>query len=66
MNAVFANEYYGQLVGFTIKKFRIERDEFGSSFPVFIMERNGDKVKVSLSSDEEGNDGGFAFIEGAE
>ena len=63
MNAVFANEYYGQLVGFTIKKFYIERDEFGSNFPVFIMKKGGDTLKVSLSSDEEGNDGGFAFIE---
>lgn len=66
MNAVFANEYYGQLVGFTIKKFYIERDEFGSHFPVFIMEKDGDTLKVSLSSDEEGNDGGFAFIEQGE
>ncbi|MDA0900496.1 MAG: hypothetical protein O3B35_05650 [Proteobacteria bacterium] len=51
---------------FTEDKIKIIERVNISSFPVFIMERNGEKVKVSLSSDEEGNDGGFAFIEGAE
>ena len=67
-------KYYAQLVGYTIVDFNFERDEYGDGgeepFPVFTLQLQGaalpvgdNKVKVSLSMDEEGNGGGFAFIE---
>ena len=65
----WAKAYYGQLVGCTIKEFRIENDSeidegFDSQFPVFILERKGYRdCKVSVSQDEEGNGSGFLFIE---
>jgi hypothetical protein len=60
--------YYAQLVGFKIVDFKFEHDEdsYGGDapFPVFTLERDdGVRVIMSLSSDEEGNGGGFAFIE---
>jgi|TARA_R110002167_G_scaffold132251_2_gene316416 hypothetical protein len=66
--------YYAQLVGFKIVNFKFDQDEDadedsyggGSPFPVFTLERDdGVRVILSLSSDEEGNGGGFAFIEEA-
>lgn len=61
----FYEKYYGQLVGFTVTAVSFEEDEFGGDpFPVLhIQHHNGDKLKFILSSDEEGNSAGFAFIE---
>jgi hypothetical protein len=70
-------KYYAQLVGYTIVDFNFERldglinqpriDEYGDGgeepFPVFTLQLGDHKVKVTLSMDEEGNGGGFAFIE---
>jgi hypothetical protein len=58
--------YYSQLIGYKITAFHFEIDEFGSDpFPVFtIQNADGHLVDITLSSDEEGNGGGFAFIEG--
>ena len=60
-------KYYAQLVGYTIVDFNFERDEYGDGgeepFPVFTLQLGDHKVKMSLSMDEEGNGGGFAFIE---
>lgn len=59
-------KYYSQLVGCTITDFHFEEDDFGGDpFPVFTIEGVDMKFHVSLSCDEEGNGGGFAFIEGA-
>ena len=63
-------KYYAQLVGCKIVDFRFEQDEYAyegdAPFPVFTLERDdGVRVILSLSSDEEGNGGGFAFIEEA-
>ena len=61
-------KYFGQLVGCKIVDFYLERDEDAlNDWPVFILQsefgETGDKVKFVLSQDEEGNGGGFAFIE---
>jgi len=64
------SNYYGQLVGCKIVDFNFEQDEHSyagdNPFPVFTIERNdGTRVILSLSMDEEGNGGGFGFIEKA-
>ena len=63
--------YYAQLVGCKIVDFNFEEDEYASEgdapFPAFTLESDdGTRVILSLSRDEEGNGGGFGFIEGAE
>ena len=66
----WAKDHYGQLVGYTIKEFKIEDDSeidegFDSQFPVFVLEKKGEEdIKISVSQDEEGNGSGFLFIEG--
>ena len=64
----WAKDYYGQLVGCTIKEFRIEDDSeidegFDSQFPVFVLSNGKEELKISVSQDEEGNGSGFLFIE---
>jgi|TARA_R110002124_G_scaffold84101_4_gene219463 hypothetical protein len=62
MNAM--DKYYRQLVGCKIKGFYFEQDEYGGrDWPVFILDLEGQEVRFVLSRDEEGNEGGFAFIE---
>ena len=60
-------KYYGQLVGCKIQDFHFEDGTFDydKPFPVFTLTRRGEKVRFVLSQDEEGNGGGFAFIEDA-
>ena len=58
------DKYYNQLVGFTIKGFRFEEDEYTlKPFPVFTISKGGETLDLTLSMDSEGNGGGFAFIE---
>jgi hypothetical protein len=66
------DKYYRQLVGCKIVSFYFQEDEYGArDWPVFIIQKpNSDgatfyhtELMVSLSQDEEGNGGGFAFIE---
>jgi hypothetical protein len=62
----FYKKYYGQLVGFTIVAVSFEEDIYaeGEFFPVLHLEKSdGESLKLTLSSDEEGNGAGFAFIE---
>ena len=64
----WAKDYYGQLVGYTIKEFKIEDDSeidegFDSQFPVFVLSNGKEELKISVSQDEEGNGSGFLFIE---
>jgi hypothetical protein len=60
----FYNKYYGQLVGAKIVGFNLIEDDFGGDpFPEFTLQLGRQKVKFTLSSDEEGNGAGFAFIE---
>ena len=66
----WAKDHYGQLVGYTIKEFKIEEDgyideDFDAQYPVFVLEKKGEEdIKISVSQDEEGNGSGFLFIEG--
>ena len=62
----FFNKHYGQLVGAKIVGFRLEPYEhFGyrEFWPVFTLLLGSQRIEVTLSSDEEGNGAGFAFIE---
>ena len=73
----WAKDYYGQLVGYTIKEFKIEDDSeidegFDSqyeplAFPVFVLTKGNASgepdLKISVSQDEEGNGSGYLFIE---
>jgi len=66
MSDTFYNKYYGQLIGAKVVGFRLERDEnFGytEQWPVFTLLLGSQRVELTLSSDEEGNGAGFAFIE---
>jgi len=62
----FFNTYYGQLIGAKVVGFRLEHDDnFGyrEVWPVFTLLLGSQRIEVTLSSDEEGNGAGFAFIE---
>ncbi len=60
----FKDRYYKQLEGFKIKKF-LGIDAEG--FPEFILTKpKYEDVKIAVSSDPEGNYGGFLFINSAE
>lgn len=61
----FVNEYYSPLKGFTIKNFKLENEGEDISFPTFILKKGNETIKISVSQDEEGNGGGFLFIEEA-
>ena len=57
-------KYYKQLVGGTITDFKWYKDEYLlEPMPVFTLSIGGKKVELTLSMDEEGNGGGFGFIE---
>ena len=58
-------KYYGQLVGFKITDFQFEKGamEWDKHFPVFTLRNNIEEIRFVISQDEEGNGGGFAFIE---
>ena len=58
-------KYYRQLIGMTVMGAGIGKvDEFGDGgFPFFILKaKDGTKVKIEVSQDEEGNGPGFLFI----
>lgn len=38
----------------------------GDDFPVYTLEKDGEKVTATISQDEEGNGGGFIFLEVSE
>jgi len=60
----FYADYYGTLVGATITKVTVsESDDEGHSWPKFAVTlKDGTKLELELSQDEEGNGGGFLFI----
>lgn len=66
----YYNEFE-QLKGFTIRGFYMGYDGF-DAFPTFILHRGATEdyqaqtIELALSQDEEGNGGGFAFIEGVD
>lgn len=58
--------YYKQLIGFKITGFQFIEDENCSTpFPNFYLynEKTGENAIMELSMDEEGNGGGFAFLD---
>mgnify|MGYP000085446619 CR=1 FL=1 len=59
------DKYYSQLIGAKIIGFRMDEDDmaFLNPFPVFTLQVGDQKVDLALSMDEEGNGGGFGFIE---
>ena len=65
----YYNEFE-QLKGFTIRGFYMSNDAF-DSYPTFILHRRetqdyqSQTIELALSQDEDGNGGGFAFIEEA-
>ena len=61
----FYTKYYSQLINFVVTGFELETDEFdGSVFPVLLMMHpDGTKVRLVVSSDEEGNSGGHLIVE---
>jgi len=64
----FYNDYYGQLVGWTITSFDLVEDTEDPLdtylWPTFTLthHKTGNTVKVEVSQDEEGNGPGFLFI----
>jgi len=59
----FYADYYGSLVGATITKVTISADDDeGNSWPTFnVTLKDGTKLELELSQDEEGNGPGFMF-----
>ena len=57
----FYDKYYGQLVGAKIISYRMVSDDF-DEWPEFTLQLGKQKVRFTLSQDEEGNGAGFAFI----
>jgi hypothetical protein len=56
-------KYYGQLQGCVIEKFVGFVHEGGDCFPTFILRApNGDRLKIEVSRDPEGNGAGFLFV----
>ena len=60
-------KHFGQLIGCKIVDFYMEDEDDLNPWPVFIIKQpnrhGGVKYRLVLSQDEEGNGGGFAFIE---
>jgi hypothetical protein len=61
----FYEKYYSLLIDYVVTGFEFETDEYdGNVFPVLLMMHpDGTKVRVVVSSDEEGNSGGHLFVE---
>ena len=60
------DDYYNQLKGFQIVSYKMEEDDYDGyvlKFPTFILQRGQQQIRIAVSQDEEGNDGGFLFIE---
>jgi len=61
----YAIEHFSQLIGHTIKEFHFNDTEHGlNPFPIFVtQDKKGNTYQVDVSIDQEGNGGGFLFIE---
>ena len=62
----YFGKYYGDLVGAKVLSFDGMQDEgeigYGDGFPTFtVLFKNGEKGKIQISRDPEGNGGGFIF-----
>ena len=57
------DEHYKQLEGFTISKFiGMSADKDIDAFPQFLINNGKEELMIEVSSDPEGNGGGFLFI----
>ena len=60
-------KHFGQIIGCKIVDFYMEDEDDLNPWPVLVIQQpnsaGGQKYKLVLSQDEEGNGGGFAFIE---
>ena len=56
--------YYEQLEGVKIVKYLgMDENDWGMGFPKFLVQYpNGETHEIQVSSDEEGNGGGFLFL----
>ena len=63
LSAMFHNDYYGQLMGYSVVGVKNEIDEYSDGvWPILIFRnRQGDTIECALSKDEEGNGPGFMF-----
>jgi hypothetical protein len=63
MSKLNIKKYYKQLEGAKINKFvGFNPNRRGNDFPCFhVTLSNGDQMKLEISSDMEGNNGGFIF-----
>ena len=59
----FAKKHFSQLIGYSIVAFKLEKWSDGDIFPVLFMKKANDFIKVTVSCDEEGNQGGHLFID---
>ena len=60
----FLHRQFKPLIGGKIVGFRIDEDDFSlAPFPVLIINIHGEDLECAISADEEGNGGGFMFIE---
>ena len=61
----YAIEHFSQLIGNTIKEFHFIDSKHGfNRFPIFVtQDKKGNTYQVDVSMDQEGNGGGFLFIE---
>lgn len=61
----FYVKHFGQLKGAKIVDFNMVKCDFDPYvyWPTFTMQKGTEKFNFVLSQDEEGNGGGFAFIE---
>jgi len=62
MSNKYMNQYYKQLIGFQIIKFKYKDNGYGDVFPVFTVKRDDDILELTVSQDPEGNGEGFLFI----
>jgi hypothetical protein len=62
MSNKYMNQYYKQLIGFRIIKFKYQNDGYGDLFPVFTVKRDDEILELTVSQDPEGNGEGFLFI----
>lgn len=55
-------DYFGCLVGATVLKFELRKDEWDDYWPTYTVRlKDGREVEIELSADEEGNSAGWLF-----
>ena len=59
------DDYYQQLIGYKVVSYKLDDEcEDTEPFPTFILSHpKKATIKIDVSQDEEGNGGGFLFLE---